>query len=107
MFSRGSPDTAIMSAYFPGWREPGRFDLPRRSAALLVADWIACIGVMPYFTMNANWRALMPCGQTPAAGPKDIFTPARTGFLKFLRWILPRARSWSRKSAGGFFFLAA
>src|SRR4051812_50018520 len=25
-----------------------------RSAAADVADWIACMGAMPYFTMNAN-----------------------------------------------------
>jgi hypothetical protein len=38
MSSSGFPETATMSAYFPGRREPSKLDLPSRSAALLVAD---------------------------------------------------------------------
>src|SRR6266850_2207552 len=38
---------------------------------------MACSGVIPYLTMKANWRAPMPCGQTPASVPNVILTPDR------------------------------
>ena len=34
----GSPDTAIISAYFPGLMDPKSSEWPSRSAALVVAD---------------------------------------------------------------------
>src|SRR5260370_35523949 len=102
MFSRGSPETAMMSAYFPVWREPRRSDLPRRSAALFVEDWIACIEVMPYLTMNANCLAFIPCGKTPDYVPYEILTPARPAFAKFCRHDAHQPKCVSRQSAGSF-----
>jgi len=71
MFER-IPRTAMMSAYFQ-LEEPRSFDLPRRSRRCSCGlDGLhRCHAV---FTMNANWRALMPCGQTPH--------PCRTTFSR-------------------------
>src|SRR5882762_11784135 len=53
MSRSGSAETALTSAYLPGLIEPTSFEWPRRSAAFVVAAWMACIGVIPYFTINA------------------------------------------------------
>ena len=58
----GSPLTAMMSAYLPGLMEPMSPGLPIRSAAPMVADWMACMGVMPYFTIHTNCFAFHPWG---------------------------------------------
>src|SRR5262252_4372390 len=47
----GSPATAIKSAERPGSIDPNSSVAPSIVAALIVADWIACMGVMPYLTM--------------------------------------------------------
>src|SRR5438270_10225942 len=44
---RGSPGTAIMSAYFPDSRVPILACHPSNSAALLVAAWMISMGVIP------------------------------------------------------------
>src|SRR5581483_8296685 len=49
MSRSGSPATATRSADIPGATAPSS-GCPRSSAARLVAAWIACIGVMPYWT---------------------------------------------------------
>src|SRR6266478_2898914 len=54
MSCNGSPATAIRSAYLPGLMSPTTSECPSRSAAEVVADWMACIDVIPYLTMKAN-----------------------------------------------------
>src|SRR5215472_9375508 len=51
MSASGSPATAIKSAERPGSIDPSSSVAPSIVAALIVADWIACMGVMPYLTM--------------------------------------------------------
>src|SRR4029077_19479959 len=46
MSDSGSPFTAMMSANFPGSMAPILSDQPIRSAALIVAEWIASSGDM-------------------------------------------------------------
>jgi peptidoglycan/LPS O-acetylase OafA/YrhL len=50
MSCSGSPSTAMMSANLPGSRVPTLSVQPRRSASLMVAVWIACIGLIPRLT---------------------------------------------------------
>src|SRR5207244_7152502 len=57
-FSRGLPSTAMMSAKFPASIAPAF--TPMRSAALMVAAWIASIGFMPHSTILPNCLALSP-----------------------------------------------
>ena len=52
----------MMSAYLPTLIEPRSLSQPISYAALIVAAWIACMGVRLYFTMYGNWLALSPCG---------------------------------------------
>src|SRR5882724_9036969 len=96
----GSPATPITSANLPGSSAPTRSAQPIRSAALTVAAWIACSGVVPDRTMCANCFAFQPWGYTPASVPNAIFTPACTAFLKFSRCWRPTRRSFSMIFAG-------
>src|SRR5262249_54639325 len=54
----GSPLTATTSASAPGAMTPSWPFIPSISAARDVADWIACIGVIPYWTMYGNSFAI-------------------------------------------------
>ena len=68
--------------------------LPSRSAARTVADWIACIGVMPNSTSRANSCAIgSDQAKPPTSVPKAILTPACSAFLKDTSCTATRLRS--------------
>src|SRR5439155_6195420 len=56
----GSPSTATKSAKYPGATAPSSFALPNKSAALLVAVFNACSGVIPAFTNHPSSRVFCP-----------------------------------------------
>src|SRR5438477_9616669 len=81
MSCSGSPSTATMSAKCPADSSPRFCDSPRRAAATVVALWIACIGVMPYRTMNPNsfaWFSLH--AKPPTSVPNEMRACLRTAF---------------------------
>ena len=69
-------------------------------AAVEVADWMACMGVMPRATMMGNCRALSPCGNTPASVANTMGTPAFTALVKAWRWISVVSTFLRRNSSG-------
>ena len=69
-------------------------------AATSVADWIACMGVMPRATMIGNWRALSPCGNTPESVANTMGTPALTALVNARRWISVVSVFLRRNSSG-------
>src|ERR1700719_1025150 len=56
----GSPATAIRSPNRPAAIAPTSPERPSASAAVTVAAWIACMGVMPQVTIVTNCLALSP-----------------------------------------------
>src|SRR5689334_11914340 len=96
----GSPLTAMMSPNLSGSIEPIFEAQPMNDAASSVADWIACMGVMPRFTMIGNWRALSPCGNTPASVANTMGTPAFTAFVNAWRCISVVSVFMRRNSSG-------
>ena len=76
MSSSGLPGTATTSASLPDSIEPSWSSCPRSCAATIVAERIACIGVMPNFVSYVNSRAsLRSHGNPPTSVPNAIFTP--------------------------------
>ena len=65
-----------MSASLPGSRVPIRSSQRSASEATRVPAWIACIGVMPACTREANSCAFTSGGKPPKSEPTQIFTPA-------------------------------
>ena len=61
---------------------------------------MACIGVMPRATMMGNWRALSPCGNTPASVANTMGTPASTALVNAWRWISVVSTFLRRNSSG-------
>ena len=79
---------------------PASLSMPNRRALTTVAERIACSGVMPNWTMRENWRALSPCGNTPASVPNPMRTPAATAARKPARWV-PVVSSFLRRISAG------
>ena len=85
MSSSGSPETAMMSAYFPGCSEP-------RSSRL--AEQIGGVGGGGLDGLHRRHAVLHHERKLPrvdavradaASVPNDIFTPARSAFVKLRR----------------------
>src|SRR6267143_2075254 len=79
MSCSGSPRTATRSAYFPGAIEPTFCSVPSSVAPLSVPATIACIGVMSYFTISSNSRALLPWRDRERLGGDRRRQPAGGG----------------------------
>src|SRR5713226_9524661 len=107
MSCTGSPVTATMSASLPRSSEPTSASLPSRVAAESVPAWIARMGVIPYFTINSNSRALVPCRITPASVPSAIFTPASRASLNEARMRGAIANALAAIAGGSFFARAS
>ena len=75
MSASGSPATATTSARLPTSSVPVSFPRRAQAAAVFVVATMACIGVMPSFTMSASSSAFVPCSPTPVSVPIAISTP--------------------------------
>lgn len=90
----GSPATAIRSADAPAATTPSSPRWPSSSAAREVADWIACIGVMPNSTSRPNsWAIGSVQTKPPTSVPNAILTPARSAFWNDTPCTATRLRS--------------
>src|SRR5438067_3365563 len=83
MSCNGSPSTATRSARRPGDTSPRFCDSPRSAAATVVALWIACMGVIPYRTMNPNsFASFSVQAKPPTSVPKEIRARLRSALAK-------------------------
>ena len=68
--------------------------IPSISAARDVADWMACIGVIPNSTIRGNSWAMGSLQEKPPTSlPKAIFTPALSARRNEGPWTSTRFRS--------------